>query len=106
MSSLGHHELLLKAPARDKELAEEPALVFEGAGHQMHHLAFTFHYAVHLHQPGPDQSRALALCHGFPHHDVHHAGLVLEGEEGDTGSRGGTLPRDDQAACRSKVAMR
>src|SRR5438045_8737845 len=72
----------------------------------MHDLAIALDRAVHAEKPRAEQFVALALDEPMPHHDVHIAGLVLQGDEDHAARRVGSLAAGDEARNARRAAVR
>src|SRR5260221_14074493 len=72
----------------------------------MHDLAIALDRAVHAEKPRAEQLVALALDEAMPPHDVHVAGLVLQGDENHAARRVGSLAAGDEARYAHRAAVR
>src|SRR5260221_14277876 len=88
------------------ERAEQRAMVHQAPRNEVHDLAIALDRAVHAEKPCAEQLVALALDEAMPHHDVHVAGLVLQGDEDHAARRVGSLAAGDEARYAHGAAVR
>src|SRR5690606_16219130 len=94
----------VEVAAAHVQAAEQRGEVVQAPGNEVPHAAFGFQLALHHQQPRLQERAALALGKLAPDHDVDHAVLVLEGDEGDAAGGLRTLAADDQAGRNDAAA--
>src|SRR5574341_265406 len=96
----------MKVARTREEPPEQGAAVEQAPCDQVHDLPIAFDRAFHREQARAEELAALALDEVAPDHDVHGAGLVLEGNENHAARGVRALPAGDQSRHARPAAVR
>src|SRR5690606_24137109 len=95
----------VKIPATGRQTVEHVCQVNQPGGDQMTHSLLGFQPAIDLQHAGMHQLLALALGQRTPDHDIDHAMLVFQGDEGHPAGSAGALATGHQPGDRHRAAV-
>lgn len=95
----------MKIPGAGIQRAQKRAVVVQACGYKVLHALAGFPAAVHAQQARFDQHAALHFRERPPDHDIEHAVLVLERNEGHAARGAWALPHGYQAGRAYRPAI-